>query len=409
MKKFLTLLLVFGFVLSFSFAQDRNVGAGIDVKYSTVNHSKVDYDTTFFYGNSARLYTYSGGNGFIFGVNKYGDLGKYQRIDNNFTGSVTAMGIYFAFLKTVGAVDSFDVVVRAVGTAGAPGALLFSKREASSNLDTVNYFNGYNVTGVNVTGPFFVGFEWASTFNDTIAAICDAPGEGNLQKRAWEKWSNGTYGAISDNFTNGFDADMWAEATVHVVTVPVELSSFSVNTSKDNVVLTWSTATELNNSGFVVERKSANGKYLSIAKVSGNGTTTEVKNYSYTDKNLNGGKYTYRLRQEDFNGAYTYSKEVEVNVTGVSSYALGQNYPNPFNPSTVINFSLPSNAFVTLKVYNVIGQEVMTLINANMTVGVQSVNMNAANLETGVYMYTISAKGVDGSSFTSTKKMMLIK
>jgi hypothetical protein len=86
------------------------------------------------------------------------------------------------------------------------------------------------------------------------------------------------------------------------------------------------------------------------------------------------------------------------------SYSLEQNYPNPFNPSTTIKYSLPNNSAVSLKVYNLIGQEVATLINTYQTSGEYVVTFNASNLSSGVYFYRL-----DAGSYNVVKKMMLLK
>ncbi|MBE0539342.1 MAG: T9SS type A sorting domain-containing protein, partial [Ignavibacterium sp.] len=121
------------------------------------------------------------------------------------------------------------------------------------------------------------------------------------------------------------------------------------------------------------------------------------------------GNYTYRLKQVDFNGTFEYSNTIEVEVIGVKEFALGQNYPNPFNPSTTINFSLAVDSKVSLKIFDVLGQEVATLINGQMSAGSQKVSFNASTLNSGVYFYRIDADGVDGQKFSSVKKMILTK
>jgi Secretion system C-terminal sorting domain/Cleaved Adhesin Domain len=212
---------------------------------------------------------------------------------------------------------------------------------------------------------------------------------------------------VSDNVTYG------AAVSLDLVTVtpgtPVELVSFNAVVNNNNVNLNWNTATETNNSGFAIERKSGNSDYAQIGFIQGNGTTTQKKYYSFNDNNLQAGAYTYRLKQIDFDGSFKYSNEVEANVTSPAVYSLQQNYPNPFNPTTQINFSLKVDSKVTLKVFNILGQEVVTLLNKNMTSGEHNVTFNASNLTSGIYLYKIKAAGADGSQFTSIKKMILTK
>ncbi len=190
------------------------------------------------------------------------------------------------------------------------------------------------------------------------------------------------------------------------VSVPVELTSFAAVPGNGNVALNWSTASETNNQGFEVERR-VNGSWTKIAFVSGAGSTTQAQNYSYTDNvsSLNVAKVSYRLRQIDFNGSYSYSSVVEVDLNQIPKvYSLDQNYPNPFNPSTKISYQLPQNGFVSLKVYNAIGKEVATLVNEEKSAGRYEVNFDAAGLSSGLYFYTIQT-----GSFQETKKMILIK
>ncbi|MCW8803030.1 MAG: glycoside hydrolase, partial [Ignavibacteriaceae bacterium] len=138
------------------------------------------------------------------------------------------------------------------------------------------------------------------------------------------------------------------------VIVPVELSSFLANSDKNDVILTWMTATETNNQGFEIQRKTS-GEYERIAFVEGKGTTTEVQNYLFRDKNLLSGSYTYRLKQMDYDGSFAYSDDVEIDIDQPSVFYLGQNYPNPFNPSTNIKYSIPADGNVSLNVYDILG------------------------------------------------------
>ncbi len=175
-----------------------------------------------------------------------------------------------------------------------------------------------------------------------------------------------------------------------------------------DVELSWTTSTEMNNYGFEIQRK-ASDDFITVGFVKGNGSTTEIKHYNFTDRELNEGSYTYRLKQIDYSGAYHFSDEIEVDVTGPKVFFIEQNYPNPFNPSTKIRFNLAVNSKVSLKVYNLIGEEVAELMNGQMNAGKQEVEFNAINLNSGVYIYKLEATGEDGSSFLSTKKMTLIK
>jgi len=191
---------------------------------------------------------------------------------------------------------------------------------------------------------------------------------------------------------------------IDVIPVPVELISFSATTDNRNVNLNWATATETNNSGFEIERRYDKTDWLEIGFVPGHGTTTEKQNYSYIDQNVNAGIYSYRLKQVDFDGTFEYSNEILVNVTAPLEFTLDQNYPNPFNPSTTINYSIPNSSFVQLIVYNSIGQEIATLVNELIEGGNHSVDFDASNLPSGIYLYKLQA-----GSFVETKKMILMK
>lgn len=185
--------------------------------------------------------------------------------------------------------------------------------------------------------------------------------------------------------------------------LPVELTSFTADLVKSKVQLNWQTATEVNNYGFEIER-SANNSWEKIGFVEGHGNSNSEKNYSFQDSPTSEGVYSYRLKQIDFDGKFEYSSIVEVEFNTVTDFALEQNYPNPFNPTTSISYSIPQNEFVTLKVYDVIGNEVATLVNTVQERGKHEVNFNAANLSSGIYFYKLTA----GNSI-QIKKMMLVK
>ena len=187
-------------------------------------------------------------------------------------------------------------------------------------------------------------------------------------------------------------------------TLPVELASFTSSVNRNNVNLVWSTASENNNSGFDIER-SSNGIWSKIGNVTGNGTSSVMNNYKFSDLNLASGKYSYRLKQIDYNGNFEYfTLNNEVIIGSPDKYSLAQNYPNPFNPSTKISFDLPYDGNVNITVYDMSGKEAASLVKGYRTAGYYSVDFNAAGLASGVYFYTLNA-----GNFSETKRMMLVK
>ena len=190
--------------------------------------------------------------------------------------------------------------------------------------------------------------------------------------------------------------------------LPVELTSFRGVREGNAVRLTWTTASEKNNADFEVQRRSENREVSNeawqvLGFVRGNGTTSDAKSYSFVDRTAT-GKVSYRLKQVDFDSAFEYSPVIEVEAGLPRTFELGQNYPNPFNPSTVISYQLPVASEVSLKVYDMLGREVATLVSGRQEAGRYSVSFNAASLSSGVYFYRLQA-----GAFVETKKMMLVK
>jgi photosystem II stability/assembly factor-like uncharacterized protein len=187
--------------------------------------------------------------------------------------------------------------------------------------------------------------------------------------------------------------------------VPVELISFTASVNDKDILLTWETATEINNKGFEVERKSSGSEYKPINFIPGNGTTTDPKIYQYMDKNVFAGIYTYRLKQVDFDGNFAYSNEIKVNMNTVpDKFTLHQSYPNPFNPVTRIKFEIPSKQMVELKVYDLLGREAAVLTKEELSPGIYERDWDASGYSSGIYYYRITA-----GTFNETRKMILVK
>ncbi len=186
--------------------------------------------------------------------------------------------------------------------------------------------------------------------------------------------------------------------------VPVELISFSASAAGNSIILSWKTGTELNNSGFEIQRRAGMAPWVTVVFIKSAGTTPAGAQYSFTDSGLPQGKYYYRLKQIDFNGAFEYSQVIETEIGSPADFHLYQNYPNPFNPETIINFSIGSDDHTVLKVYDLSGAEVKTLLNEYIKKGVHSLKFDATGLASGTYIYSLISGGLH-----SVRKMILLK
>ena len=301
-----------------------------------------------------------------------------------------AAGEYGVLLRT-STLGGTDVTVPGVGP--GPSVLTFVYDQTGPNV--LSYINGVLVlttpqaAPLNMTGgtDFFTvgGYQGSTSGGLPVGAFLD---EFRFYNRA---------------------LDAAEVAATWNIQIPVELTSFTASVGGNNVTLNWETATEINNSGFAIERKFGTSDFVQVGFVAGHGTTTEPQAYSFTENSLMPGIYSYRLKQLDFDGTFDYSNVVEVEVLTPGSYTLAQNYPNPFNPSTKITFSLADDSKVTLKIFDLLGQEVSTLVNQDLTAGVYNYDFNATGINSGVYFYKIEAVGVNGNEFIDIKKMMLLK
>ncbi|GJQ19841.1 MAG: hypothetical protein HBSIN02_01960 [Bacteroidia bacterium] len=194
------------------------------------------------------------------------------------------------------------------------------------------------------------------------------------------------------------------------VTLPVQLTSFTVTAQRLEAVLQWSTATEVNNYGFEIERRRVSGSmnepWTMVGFVRGAGTSTTPREYAFRDSRIEAGRYAYRLKQVDFGGSYSYTFAADIEIgTAAKELALGSNYPNPFNPETSIEFTVPREGRATLRVFNMIGQEVVTLFDGVAEAGrIHRVTFSGPSLPSGLYFYRL-----EFGSTTVVKRMMLLK
>jgi hypothetical protein len=201
--------------------------------------------------------------------------------------------------------------------------------------------------------------------------------------------------------------------------LPVELTSFVSNVSGRQVNLSWATKTEINSNKYEIERalvstKDATVTWASVGVVPASGSSNSPRQYSYTEKDLQAGKYQYRLKMIDNNGSYKYSDVVETEIALPKNFEISQNYPNPFNPTTRINYNLAFDSRVTIEVYDITGERMGQIVNEEQSAGYYTINFNSSTLNrsiaSGVYLYRIIAVNKsNGNVYSSNKKMMLLK
>ena len=159
------------------------------------------------------------------------------------------------------------------------------------------------------------------------------------------------------------------------------------------------------NFGFNILRRAQDDKWFTIGFVAGHGNSNSPKDYVFSDASLIFvGTYYYRLEQIDNDGSYEYSKQIKVDFESPNNFELRPNYPNPFNPSTTISFSLPVSDNVSLKVFNTLGEEIITLVESFLEAGIHTYIFNAEDLTSGIYVYQLST-----SNDAQTRKMLYLK
>jgi subtilisin family serine protease len=215
--------------------------------------------------------------------------------------------------------------------------------------------------------------------------------------------------SVSDAFTGAVPNNTWGygkldiNAAIDDSALPVELSLFSAILRGQSIHLAWQTVTEIDNYGFDVERMS-NDIWENIGFVAGHGNSNSTKDYSFIDENVIAGKYSYRLKQIDNDGAFSYSDIIEVELALPAEYGLSQNYPNPFNPATTISYQLPVESSVQLNIYTILGELAAVLVNEKQEAGSYNISFDAGKLASGTYIYRLIA-----DDFLMHRKMILIK
>jgi subtilisin family serine protease len=229
--------------------------------------------------------------------------------------------------------------------------------------------------------------------------------------------------ARTDAFTGAVPNATWGQGKLDVdsalgnIPLPVELASFTATSLGNVVTLYWKTASEVNNYGYEIEKKSVTHPvgvgavtgtaipWLKVGFAAGYGTSNTPREYSFTDRPKESAVYKYRLKQIDRDGMYTYTSEIEVIVgTAPMEFSLGQNYPNPFNPVTQFRFSIGSEQHVHVALYDVLGRIVADLVNEPLHAGRYTVAWDGSSMASGVYFYRITA-----GTYSAVRKLLLQK
>jgi photosystem II stability/assembly factor-like uncharacterized protein len=281
-------------------------------------------------------------------------------------------------------------------------------------LKSTNYGSTWNLQS-GFTGTSMWGVHVQPTDGNMVIAGCYSCGASWRTKNGGQTWTQISIGgsnyqySIVDSMTQFAAQSSGFYKLESQYFIPVELASFVAELSGNDVTLSWTTATELNNQGFEIEQSFDNQNFNKIGFVPGFGTTTEMKSYSFIIPDVNAVVQYYRLKQIDFDGTSTTFNSVEVTGPMPDNFVLNQNHPNPFNPSTTISFTLPVESYVTIKLFNMLGQEVAKIADGSFQTGSHYFEFNAQNLTSGAYIYTLEANGVNGQVFKSTKKMLLLR
>lgn len=316
----------------------------------------------------------------------------------------------------------------------APGSSIISLRDCDvystpdiffidNDGNTSGDYNYLVMEGTSMSAPFCAG----------AAALYLQKNPGASPEEIFTSIKNN---AFNDEYTGNIPNGTYGYGKLDVYSalfpddpLPIQLSSFTAEIKNSFVELKWSTSTEINNYGFEIERKlnqndlvssetmeEQNMNWSTIGFVTASGSSSSPRAYSFTDKGLYlNGEYSYRLKQIDQSGSFKYFKEIRINFNFPFRFELMQNYPNPFNPYTKIRYVIPfsgrsSVIRVTLKIYDIMGREIMTLVNEDQNPGEYEAEFSPSNknsgksLASGIYFYKITA-----GDYSASKKMIYIQ
>lgn len=328
-------------------------------------------------GTGQMIKKFSSATSFVFPI---GDNSEYSPLSINFTSGTFAGGAY-------------------IGTN-------LKNLKHPNNSSASDYLNRYWVFT-----PFGISdFSYDLTLNYNTGDVIGSENNIYLGKFYSDTWTLYNQANIINHTLSLSNATSFGDYTGgQQGAMPVELISFVSFLKARDIELKWTTNKEINNSGFNIERLNFENNqeiWTQVGFVKGNGTKNSISEYNFTDKNLPIGKFKYRLKQTDFNGNFSiYNLQNNIEIFKPVKYFLSQNYPNPFNPKTKIDFELPDNDRVSLKIFDMTGRNMCTLINNEVrNAGYYTIDFNLGNLSSGVYFYKLETE-----KFTQVKKMAVIK
>jgi hypothetical protein len=278
---------------------------------------------------------------------------------------------------------------------GGNGWLRIHEFVPASNLINVKTYSPYiDQFETNGDSQFSLNYNMTESIEEpfNLLATINNVTSGNTASYTWTGINGGStyqwYVEVDDG-SSTTTGPVWSFSTD--AGLPVELSSFTAQAIGTDVLLNWRTETEVNNYGFDILRRAQDDKWVTIGFVDGNGNTNSPKEYSFVDKSPAGGmRFSYRLRQIDNDGHYEYLKVVEISLSP-SNFALYQNYPNPFNPTTTIKYQIPESGFVTIKIFNLLGEELIALVSEDKPIGNYEVKFDGTSLPSGTYFYRLQS------------------